>query len=63
MKWQFMMPNYEIDEFVGANEMFGSQIYNFLLKASAQTLTANKENKIKSGLHFFLIPKMKGFEF
>ena len=38
--------------------------YNVLLKASAQTLLANKEIKRKFGLRlFYLFSKLKGFEF
>ena len=52
-----MMANYNIT--------FDWQIYNFLLKASVQTLLANKEIKTKSGIKFCLeiISKLKGFEF
>ena len=47
------MANHEIVEFIPIiNAKFDWQIYNFLLKASVQTLSANKEIERKSGLRF-----------
>ena len=58
------MEIYEIVDVIAKMQRLIDKIYNFLLKASVQTLLEEKEMKRKYGLHFlFLVSILKGFEF
>ena len=67
MKWEFMLANLEIVEFIAIvyNEMFDWQIHNYVLIEFVQMLIANKEIKKNLGYIFgcLFLFKLKGFEF
>ena len=51
-KWQFMMANHDIVEFIATMQRFDWQVCKFLIKASVHMPLANKEFIRKCKLHF-----------